>query len=97
MHTDSPPNARPQALARISIPLARFEILEGPDGLFCHSDLLQGDDSDLGFEDDDLYEAAAHALEDVILSHYQSGVDVTEPAYVAGVRSAFDRTLKRYQ
>lgn len=37
-----------------------------------------------------VYNSAMHAIESLILAHACAGIDVTTPAYVEGIESAFD-------
>lgn len=46
--------------------------------------------------DDSLYDAAADAVESMILAHAIAGIDVTSEAYVKGVVTAVDSITNAY-
>ncbi len=52
-------------------------------------------EGDSGSEDDSDYEAAIDGIESLILAHACAGVDITVPAYVAGIQTAVEAASGR--
>lgn len=42
------------------------------------------------------YKAAVNAIESIVLAHFQAGVDVTTPAYIEGIETAYLAIANRY-
>lgn len=56
--------------------------------------ITNGDEMNI---DHDCYETAIDTLEALILAHACEGIDISSPAYVAGINSAVDAVLNHLQ
>ena len=71
----------------------RLELTEGGVGTITSS-LFDGES---GFDDGDIeYESACDGIESLVLAHACAGIDVTTPAYVAGLTTAIDAITARF-
>ena len=58
------------------------------------SDMLEEGCNEEGCNEE--YKAAVYAIESIVLAHFQAGVDVTTPAYIEGIETAYLAIANRY-